>query len=209
MSLHYPPLEFRNTICKVQGVFCVCTRKTVTNELMNELACIQVMRVRSLSALRTSVVDIYWGYSMSKHSSVKKQKKLAFEGFTCVASKHVVVLHNEIYYFERVDWCFQRNQDEKYVHILIMRFTLTLPSFSSLASIHNHDVSNHSLLAGPLFFVCNTAYGRYYEILNVCRKWKEFTIFCWVNTYCSLNHVKWSQITGDPWCFRLPRWSYC
>lgn len=42
-----------------------------------------------------------------------------------------------------------RDTDERYVHIHIIRFTLTLPSSGSLASIHNRDVLNHSLLADP------------------------------------------------------------
>lgn len=124
----------------------------------------------------------------------------------CIASKHAVVPHNTINYYERLNWCFQRNRDERYVHIPIIRFTLTLSSASSLASIHNHGVSNRSLLADPFFFVCNRAYGRYYEIWMCAGNEKNlpFAVFCWVNTYCSLNQVKLSQITGDPCALDIP-----
>lgn len=33
----------------------------------------------------------------------------------CITLKHAAVPHNTINYFERLNWCFQRNQDEGYV----------------------------------------------------------------------------------------------
>lgn len=197
--MHYLLLEFRNNISETQGALYVCTRDTVTNDLMNVLTCNRLIRDRSLKALQEHLLWIFSDHIACQNTPRWRSINVAFEAPACRASKHAVVLHNAINYFERPNWCFQRNRDERYIHII--RFTLT----SSLASIHNHGVSNHSLLADPLSlcvmqhmvdimrFECVQEMKRIYHLQ-----------FCWVNTYCSLDQAKWSQIMSDPCALDIP-----
>lgn len=138
---------------------------------------------------------------MSKHSSWISIN-VAFEAFACRASKHAVVLHNAINYFERPNWCLQRNRDERYVRII--RFTLT----SSLASIHNHGVSNHSSgrphsfvmqhMVDIMRFECVQEMKRVYHLLFLLGKYLLFPEPSKVE-----SDLEW------PLCFRHSTWSYC
>lgn len=121
---------------------------------------------------------------------------LPLNPFTGVASKHAAVLHSTIGSFFLILFRLNLVKDMclpvTWININVVEFTMTLPPSSSRGG------SNHSLLA-DCFSLSVTKH-----MVDIMRSERvqeiKCTIFsyCWVNTYCSLNQVKWRWITGDP-----------
>jgi len=117
--------------------------------------------------------------------------------------------------FRRLDWCLQRSRSERYVPSCCMDYYThnwiyngSLPLVPWLLYTIKVLETNHSPLAEPLFFVCNWAYGRYYEIWMCAGNEKNWPFLLGKYSLFPESSEMESDL-GWPPRFRHSRWSYC